>query len=356
MIFIVTGATHCGKTLFAQRLSEKLKVPYYSIDHIKMGLIRSNLTSLTPENDRELTPFLWKIVSEMIKTAIENRQNAIFEGCYIPFDSRKDFEEEYLKEIKFVCLAFSDAYIDKNMGLIHAHANDIEKRLDDSDCTAEYLKAENHFFIQGFSNAGEKVCIINENYTHTVNGIIRELTGCPHWVIQTPRLFLRELNEGDFEALYRVLADSDIMQHYPYTFDGARVKNWISKNIARYNDFGFGLWAVCLKDTGEMIGDCGVTMQNINGEIKPEIGYHIRKDKQRLGYAKEAAAAVRDWVFENTPFNQVHSYMKSTNIPSISTAISYGCKKSGEYQDSENGITAVYSLSREEWDKIKQKD
>lgn len=96
-------------------------------------------------------------------------------------------------------------------------------------------------------------------------------------VIETERLLLREMTETDYDALYRVLADSDIMQHYPYTFDEARVRGWISRNIERYSIFGFGLWAVCLKETGEMIGDCGLTMQMINGQIKPEIGYHNKK-------------------------------------------------------------------------------
>lgn len=101
--------------------------------------------------------------------------------------------------------------------------------------------------------------------------------------LETERLFLREMTENDFEALFKVLADSDITKHYPYTFDDKRVRGWINKNIDRYRTFGFGLWAICLKETGEMIGDCGLTMQIINGEIKPEIGYHIRKDKQRRG-------------------------------------------------------------------------
>ena len=97
-------------------------------------------------------------------------------------------------------------------------------------------------------------------------------------VIETERLLLREMNHDDFQALYKVLADSEIMQHYPYAFDENRVRNWIERNIERYRVFGFGLWAVCLKATGEMIGDCGLTMQLIKGEIKPEIGYHIRAD------------------------------------------------------------------------------
>ena len=168
-------------------------------------------------------------------------------------------------------------------------------------------------------------------------------------IIETERLLLREMTEDDFEALYKILADSDIMQHYPYTFDDTRVKGWINKNIERYQIFGFGLWAVCLKETGEMIGDCGLTMQLINGQIKPEIGYHIRGDKQRKGYAKEAAIAVRDWTFQNTPFNIVYSYMMHTNEPSAKTAVSYGCKQVDAFSDDDHGITKVFAISRDEW-------
>ena len=168
-------------------------------------------------------------------------------------------------------------------------------------------------------------------------------------IIETERLFLREMYENDFDALYGILADADIMQHYPYTFDESRVRNWIQRNIERYRIFGFGLWAVCLKETGEMIGDCGLTMQLIDGEIKPEIGYHIRADKQRNGYAKEAAIAVRDWTFNNTPFQIVYSYMKYTNEPSVKTAISYGCKQVDEYKDDENEITKVFAISKDQW-------
>ena len=168
-------------------------------------------------------------------------------------------------------------------------------------------------------------------------------------VIETERLLLREMTENDFDALYQVLADSDIMSHYPYTFDDARVRGWIDKNIERYRTFGFGLWAVCLKETGEMIGDCGLTMQVINGQIKPEIGYHLRADKQRKGFAREAAIAVRDWTFNHTPFQMVYSYMSSTNVPSMKTAISYGCKEVDEFIDEVNELTKVFAISRDEW-------
>ena len=167
-------------------------------------------------------------------------------------------------------------------------------------------------------------------------------------VIETRRLYLREMTEKDFEALKKVLSDPEIMQHYPSAFDEAKVKNWIQRNIDRYRIFGFGLWAVCLKETNEMIGDCGLTMQLVNGQIKPEIGYHIRADKQRKGYAREAASAVRDWTFINTPFNIVYSYMKCTNEASIRTAISYGCKQVDEFEDDVNGITKVFAVSRDD--------
>ena len=168
-------------------------------------------------------------------------------------------------------------------------------------------------------------------------------------LIETERLLLREMTEDDFSALYKVLSDSDIMKYYPCVFDENRVRNWIFRNIERYRVFGFGLWAVCLKETGDVIGDCGLTMQLIDGEIKPEIGYHIRADKQRNGYAKEAAIAVRDWTFNNTPFNVIYSYMKSTNEPSYKTAISYGCKQVDEFFDEANEITKVCAITREEW-------
>lgn len=131
-----------------------------------------------------------------------------------------------------------------------------------------------------------------------------------------------------------------------------RVMNWIDKSSERYNIFGFGLWAVCLKDNGEMIGDCGLTMQIINNQIKPEIEYHFRKDIQHKGYAKEATIAVRDWTFINTPFNTVYSYMKKDNIASTAVAVSYGCKKLDEFIDSENETTVVYGITRIEWEKI----
>ena len=165
-------------------------------------------------------------------------------------------------------------------------------------------------------------------------------------ILKTDRLFLREMTMDDFDALYKVLADRNIMQHYPYTFDEKRVSDWIERNMNRYKEYGFGLWAVCLKETGEMIGDCGLTLQNIEGEMLPEIGYHIRADLQRKGYAKEAAAAVRDWAFANTDYPALYSYCKYTNVGSYKTAESIGMHFEKEYPDSENKITHVSVIIR----------
>ncbi|MBO2517373.1 MAG: GNAT family N-acetyltransferase [Clostridiales bacterium] len=172
-------------------------------------------------------------------------------------------------------------------------------------------------------------------------------------MIVTKRLFLREMTEGDYDALYAVLADPDIMQHYPCTFDEARVRGWIQRNTDRYRNDGFGLWAMCLKDSGEMIGDCGLTLQKIDGQILPEIGYHIRADQQRRGYAKEAAAAVRDWAFENTAFPALYSYCKYTNVPSFRTAEAIGMRFEKEYPDETNEVTRVSVITRENWLKLK---
>lgn len=167
--------------------------------------------------------------------------------------------------------------------------------------------------------------------------------------LETERLILRELTEDDQDALLRVLGDPDIMIYYPQAFDAERVRGWIGRNKERYRVFGFGLWAVCLKDSGELIGDCGLTMQPIHGAIKPEIGYHIRADQQKKGYAKEAAIAVRDWAFCNTPFRVLHSYMKHANVPSAKTAIAYGCRQVDSYVDEFHGPMDVYAITKDEW-------
>lgn len=148
MIVLITGASHTGKTFLAQKLLERYKYPYLSIDHLKMGLIRSGYTKLTPEDDAELENYLWPVVREIIKTAIENRQNLIVEGCYIPFDWAKDFNENYLEEIRYYCLVMSADYIKTHFADIKKYANVVEKRLSDEWCTMEKVLEENARFLK----------------------------------------------------------------------------------------------------------------------------------------------------------------------------------------------------------------
>ena len=164
MVILIAGASHTGKTALAQKLLEKHHYPYLSIDHLKMGLIRSGNTNLTPMDDDKLTDYLWPIVREMIKTAVENGQNLIVEGCYIPFDWRKDFEEAYLEKIRSVCLIFSKTYIENHFDTIVAHGSDIEKRLDDSGLSKEDLIRDNAENLRQCKAQGCPYILIEDTY------------------------------------------------------------------------------------------------------------------------------------------------------------------------------------------------
>jgi len=164
MIVLITGASHTGKTVLAKKLLEKYKYPYLSIDHLKMGLIRSGYTKLTVKDDDKLTEYLWPIVCEMIKTAIENRQNLIVEGCYIPFDWVNDFEKEYLDNIRYYCLVISKKYIENDFDNIKKYANAVESRIDDEWCTMESALDENTKFLIGAKKHNVNIVFIDDSY------------------------------------------------------------------------------------------------------------------------------------------------------------------------------------------------
>ena len=164
MVLLIGGASHTGKTVLAQRILEERHIPYLSIDHLKMGLIRSGQTELTPMDDEKLTPYLWPIVREMVKTAIENGQNLTVEGCYIPFDWKKDFSDTYLQDIRCVFLVMSEDYIRTHFGEIRAHADAIEKRLDDSGLSMEELVRSNAAILAGCKEHGCKYILIDGEY------------------------------------------------------------------------------------------------------------------------------------------------------------------------------------------------
>ena len=170
-------------------------------------------------------------------------------------------------------------------------------------------------------------------------------------MIETERLLLREYTPDDFDDLYEILSDPETMAHYPAPFDEERTRRWIGWNLENYAAYGFGLWAVVRKETGEFIGDCGLTLQNIDGETLPEIGYHIHRKYWRRGYAKEAAKAVRDWAFLHTEYHALYACMKYTNEASRRTAMAIGMKKVKEYPDPKNTVSHAFAITREEWER-----
>lgn len=164
-------------------------------------------------------------------------------------------------------------------------------------------------------------------------------------ILETKRLIIREYSMDDFNDLYKLLSDPVTMKYYPKAYDEIGTKRWIDWSLQNYKKYGFGWWALILKETGEFIGDCGITMQNIDGQILPEIGYHIYKDYWRKGYAKEAASAIKDWAFKHTTFTELYSYMSSDNVASYSTAESIGMVKiKSFFEDNEENL--VYKISK----------
>lgn len=164
MVILIAGTSHTGKTLLAQQLLEKYKYPYLSIDHLKMGLIRSENTNLTVSEDKKLTEYLWNIVKEIIKTNIENDQNIIIEGCYIPFDWKKYFKENYLKKIKYICLIMTEEYIKNNFNKIIEYENSIENRIVKGDININKIIEENKYNLEMCKRFQNKYILIDKKY------------------------------------------------------------------------------------------------------------------------------------------------------------------------------------------------
>ena len=173
MVILIAGASHTGKTALAQRLLEEYKYPYLSIDHLKMGLIRSGNTELSPlSDDTSLTAYLWPIVCEIVKTAIENKQNLVVEGCYIPFDWSSDFEPEYLHDIKYYCLVMSERYIREHFSDIKKYGNIIVKRINDEWCTLENVIEDNKRVLELARSHRVNYILIDDHYEISLNGLM----------------------------------------------------------------------------------------------------------------------------------------------------------------------------------------
>lgn len=150
-------------------------------------------------------------------------------------------------------------------------------------------------------------------------------------ILETPRLTLRRLDEDDFDALAAILRDPQVMYAYEHGFSREEVRKWLDWQLELYAEYGFGLWAVIEKASGELIGQCGVTMQDCLGREVPEIGYHLRRDKWHHGFAAEAAVACRDYAFRTLGFPEVYSIIRENNLPSQRVALRNGMSVRGSF-------------------------
>ena len=173
-------------------------------------------------------------------------------------------------------------------------------------------------------------------------------------ILETKRLILREMTDEDYSSLQKVISDPETMKYYPEPYNEAGVSRWIRWCKASYEKRGFGLWAVILKENGEMIGDCGVSMQTIDDELKPEIGYHLNKNYHRQGIGKEMTQAVRDYFFEHFDYDEVYSYMNEDNLPSYKTAEANGMTFLHLYITEDGQTCRVYRITRKEWENLKK--
>lgn len=284
MVLLIAGASHTGKTAYAQRLLEKHHYPYLSMDHLKMGLIRSGQTHLTPMDDAKLTDYLWPIVREMVKTAIENKQNLIVEGCYIPFDWQKDFGPAYLENIQYTCLVMTRQYIEDNYSHIKAYANVIEQRLED-EVTMESLIAENEENLA-------RCKLYNLPYTFI------DKTYKVECILETERLILRPWLETDAADLYSYAKDRDVG---PPAGWPPHESEEHSRQIIRDVLSAPETYAVCLKD-GRAIGSVGLKMGKnttlTDREDECELGYWIGKPYWGQGLIPEACRELLRYAFE----------------------------------------------------------
>jgi RimJ/RimL family protein N-acetyltransferase len=167
--------------------------------------------------------------------------------------------------------------------------------------------------------------------------------------METKRLSFRQIEQSDFNHLKEIISDEETMKYYPNPYNDDGVQRWIDWCQGCYKKRGFGLFAVILKESNTFIGDCGITLQNINGKEVFEIGYHLNKKYWHKGYASEASQFMKDYFFKNTEYNEVYSYMNKENYPSRNVAIRNGMLFEEEYIE-DDVLHVVYKITREQWE------
>ncbi len=317
MVIIITGASHTGKTFLAQKLLEKYKMTYLSVDHLKMGLIRSGQTALTVYDDEKLTAYLWPIVREIIKTVIENRQNLIVEGCYIPLDYKKYFSENYLAHIKFVCLVFSDNYIENHFEDIKKYSCITENRKKDR-YSIKQAKKENKKYLDGCKKHGLNYILSDKEYCAEFN---------PFKVWESERLEFIRISDSDFNELCEMLKDPLVMHFWEHVFTDEEVYEWINRRKEGYRKYGYDYFLAKDKITGNIVGQIGLLEENINGKNFACLGYMLKKKYMHMGYAREGAEAMLKYAFTELKKTAVKATIRPENLSSVNVALSLGMKK-----------------------------
>ncbi|MGL5540504.1 MAG: GNAT family N-acetyltransferase, partial [Erysipelotrichaceae bacterium] len=311
MIVLLTGASHTGKTLLAQTLLEQYQMPYLSLDLLKMGLIRSHNTNVSVEDDQKLTGIVWPIVREMIKMAIENQQDLIVEGCYIPIEWKQDFTSFYLAHIRYVCLVMSEDYIKSHFAEIKCYANVVEQRLDDSDCTIERLVEENNWYLQQCLSTDNKILFIDESYDVQMDLDI---------ITESERLYYRKIQENDYAVLCEMLQDPEVMKAWEHAFTDDEVYAWIQKCRESYQKLGYGYFLAIEKETDKVVGQIGLLDEVVNEQHYVGLGYILNKNYWHQGYALEGAKAMMDYAFDDLQLDEVIATIRPENLASIKVA------------------------------------
>ena len=322
MVVLISGASHTGKTVLAQKLVEKYKYPCMSVDLIKMGLIRSKNTRLTPEDDDKLEEYLWPIIKEIIKTAIENEQNLIVEGCYVPFDWKKDFAGEYLAHIRYYCLVMSRNYIENNFEQIKKYASAVEKRLADSDFNKERAIAENEKNLKLCEKYNCNYILIDKEYKINVDlDVIKE----------SERLRFRYIKESDFSELCEMLKDPEVMYAWEHGFSNDEIYEWINKRRKGYEKNGYDYFLAIDKSSGAIVGQIGLLEEDVDEKTYAGVGYILKKEYWHKGYATEGAKAMIDYAFNDLKKDKVIATIRPENIFSRKVAQRLKMTVEGEF-------------------------
>lgn len=329
MIIFIGGCSHSGKTLLANALMKELQIPYLCMDHIKMGLIRSHMIPLTPEADAQLQPVLWKVIKEIAHTAWENKQNLIIEGCYLPNDWKVEFTEQERLAIAEIFLVLDPAYITTHQKDIFTYANVIEQRKVEDTALLTKLMKENEAMKQSCWKHGNEMILIHDDYDpkRLLRQAKRKIANQLDKVFETKRLLVRKMNQDDLEDLLEMLQDPIVMKAYEYSFQRKDGEAWLQRQLKRYEQDGYGLWALIRKEDGAMVGQAGLSKQSCEGEQVLEIGYLLKQRYWHQGYAREAAMACKTYAFEVLQAPEVFSIIKSDNASSKKVAAAIGMKK-----------------------------